>query len=68
LEACATIDPVAYIRAIGQMLPRDVSVDATIDIRVNAGMDALTAFRTLRALPAPELRRLNDQIDDGEAG
>jgi hypothetical protein len=68
LEACATLDPVAYVRAIGQLLPRDVNVDTTIDLRVSAGMDALTAFRTLRALPAPELRRLKDQIDDGEAG
>jgi hypothetical protein len=59
LEATATLDPVAFVRAIGQILPRDVQVDLDVTIRAQ---NALEAFRMLRSLPRDELLRLR-QVD-----
>jgi hypothetical protein len=61
LEATATLDPVAFVRVIGQLLPRDVSIE--VDQRVEIAVSALEAYRLLKATPATELRQIEHDAD-----
>ena len=56
LDRAVALDPVAYIRVVASILPKDI--DFSIDMTVQKAMNAVEAFRMLQALPAAELRQI----------
>jgi hypothetical protein len=57
LVAAATDEPARFCAMFASLLPRELDVE--VDVVVRQAMDALSAYRVLKALPAGELRKLH---------
>jgi hypothetical protein len=64
LELMAATEPARFVAAAVQLMPRDVAMSLDVDVRVERGLSALEAYRTLKALPVAELKALRDAEDE----
>jgi hypothetical protein len=62
LKICAATDPVAFVKVVASILPRDLQV--TADVTVQAAMSNVQAFRQLQALAPAELRQIKHEADE----
>jgi hypothetical protein len=62
LKICAATDPVAFVKVIASILPRDVEI--TADISITKSLSVVEAFRVLAAAPPAELEHA--AIEAGE--
>jgi hypothetical protein len=64
LEKTATLDPVAFVKAIGQLLPRETQID--IDLTLTRAIDAAEAFTVLSNLPKQQLLEMRANALDAD--
>jgi hypothetical protein len=64
LVACAEQEPGRFAQICVGLLPKNVELDISAELRIGAAMSGLVAFRTLQSMSTSELKQIRHQAAD----
>jgi hypothetical protein len=67
LDMVAATDPGKFLTVCAQLMPKDIAIGISADLRVEHAVSALEAYRLLKATPTTELRQIEKMIDAEDA-
>jgi hypothetical protein len=63
LNMVAQTDPAAFLKVCASLMPRDVAIGISADVRVEHAVSALEAYRLLKQTSTTKLRQIEKVID-----